>query len=220
MPALPSRRRAARTLAVSLLALAGVGALAQCPSVLVERFIPAECEACWREGRAPGPGIAVLDWIVPSVRGDEAALAAAALAEASARAAGLRPDTTLERRHALAASSLGLRVEDGPAWNGYMGLRLAVQRGSARLPEGAAGYLALVETLAAGDEGSRIARRLVRVLAGPLVLDASGSAVEHLLALRIPQGARGDRLGAVGWVQDGAGRVLAFAVAGDSACRP
>ncbi|HRI18325.1 MAG TPA: hypothetical protein PL196_07365, partial [Burkholderiaceae bacterium] len=80
-------------------------------------------------------------------------------------------------------------------------------------------YLALVETLSAGDEGSPIARRLVRVLAGPLTLDPSRLAIEHLLALRIPQGARSDRLGAVGWVQDGAGRMLAFAVAGDAACR-
>lgn len=209
---------AARWLA-ALLALAGTEAWAQCPKVLVERFIPAECEACWRQGKAPAAGIAVLDWIVPSARGDDAPLAAAALPEASARATDIRPDATFERRHALASSALRVGVEDGPAWNGYMGLRLAVQRGSAPLPEGAAGYLALVETLAAGDEGSPIVRRLVRVLAGPLTLDASRLAIEHLLALRIPQGARSDRLGAVGWVQDGAGRVLAFAVAGDAACR-
>ncbi len=90
-----------------------------------------------------------------------------------------------------------MRVEDGPALNGYMGVSLSVHRESRLLPNGAAGYLALVETLRPGEEGSPIERRVLRVLAGPLPIDAALPRVEHLLALRLPQGARGERLGAV-----------------------
>lgn len=204
----------------ALIALACGAAQAQCATVLVERFIPADCEACWREGKALSAGSFVLDWIVPSARGDEAPLSAAALTEASARSGAIQPDATLERRHTLAASVLRVQVEDGPAWNGYMGLRLAVRHDGAALPEGATGWLALVENLAAAEEGSPIARRVVRVLAGPLALDPARPTVDHLLALRLPQGARASRLGAVGWVEDAVGRVVALAQAGASNCAP
>lgn len=213
-------RAGARACAAALLACAASGAVrAQCATVLVERYIPADCEACWNTAKAPGVATTVLDWIVPSARGDDAPLSAAALAEAAARAPGLAPDATRERRHALDARGPDVRVEDGPVLNGYMGLRLTVQLdGRGALPEGAVGYLALVDVLAAGEEGSPVARRLVRLLAGPLTLDPSRPAVEHLLALRIPMGMRIDRLATVGWVQDGSGRVLAMGAASESGC--
>ena len=66
------------------------GAAVACPStpqaLLLDRFIPADCQLCWEERSDPEPGVLVLDWIVPSPRGDDALLAAAALPEASARA--------------------------------------------------------------------------------------------------------------------------------------
>ena len=93
-----------------------------------------------------------------------------------------------------------------------------MQRAAEPLPGGAAGYLALVETVPAGDEGTPIARRVVRVLAGPLVLDPSSEITEHLIALRIPIGARTDRLAAVGWVQTPPGQVLSLAQAGSTPC--
>jgi hypothetical protein len=191
---------------------------AQCPApaarVLLERFIPADCEACWREAATPPGAPAVLDWIVPSTRGDEAPLSAAALPEARGRAGALPADATLPRRHALAThAKLSVAVRDGPAWNGYVGLELQVKQRSGGLPKGAVGYLALVENVAAGDEGTPVARRLVRVLAGPLPLDPSQGTNDHLRALRIPKGARAERLGSVGWVENAAGQVLAWAVA-------
>jgi hypothetical protein len=208
-------RRVGR-LASVLFASAALAARAACPTLLIERFIPADCEACWRSGSAAASGTLALDWIVPVAQGDEAALAAAALPEASRRAPDLQPGATLERTHAL--QRLRVDVEDGPAWNGYMGVVLRVQRDDRTLPPGATGFLALFEAVRPGEEGSPIERRVLRVLAGPLTLDAALPRVEHLLALRLPQGARGDRLGVVGWIEDGGGRVLAVAEAGVDAC--
>jgi hypothetical protein len=207
-------------LGAALFALVCGAARAQCPTLLVERFIPADCEACWREGKAAPAGSVVLDWIVPSPRGDEAPLATAALAEAAARAPRIAPDATLERRHALAARGVDVRVEDGPILNGYMGSRLTVRHdGRGSLPDGAVGYIALVETLAPGEEGSHVERRLVRRLAGPLTLDPIRKEVEHLLALRIAVGTRIDGLTVIGWVETPSRQILA-AAAGTAGCGP
>lgn len=223
----PARARIARLARRSLAAAlaAPLWALAQClapaPTVLLERFIPAECAACWSEGAAPAGAPFVLDWIVPSALGDDAALSAAAVAEAGPRAGALAVTRTLERVQALDAAPAGLavEVEDGPGWAGYVGLLLRVrQAAGAALAADAAGYLALVEDVAAGDEGTPVARRLVRVLAGPLPLDAARPVLEHLLALRLRQGARLERLGAVGWVESAPGRVIAIAAAPKGDC--
>lgn len=211
-------RRHLRRLGAALLGSAALSANAACPALLIERYIPADCAACWRSAAAPPPDSAVLDWIVPSARGDAAPLAAAALAEAAARAPRLAPDAMQERRHTLAASGLQVRIEDGPIFNGYMGVRLTVRHGAGTpLPEGVVGYIALVETFAPGEEGSPVERRIVRQLAGPLTLDPTRAEVEHLLALRIAVGTRIDGLGAMGWVESAAGRILA-AAAGPEAC--
>ena len=111
-------------------------------------------------------------------------------------------------------------VQDGPAWNGYIGLQLQVQSQGAALPAGAVGYLALVENLPAGDEGTAIDRRLVRALAGPLPLGDALSRFTHLRALRIPIGAKAERLGAAGWVETVSGKVIALAPAAGADCAP
>jgi hypothetical protein len=215
--------RSARWLAAALLALSAA-ARAACPGPatvdLLERFIPADCEVCWSTGIAPAGKPFVLDWIVPGARGDEAPLSAAALAEAGTRAGAMAADSTLQRRHALAPlQGLSLRVRAGPAWYGYIGLQFGVQREGSPLPDAAVGYLALVETLRAGEEGTPVERRLVRALAGPLALDdgarASGG---HLLALRLPAGAKAERLGAVGWIEAPSGSVIALARADAPEC--
>ena len=216
----PTLRRVARWL-VALLSALTAAAHAQCPSA-VERFIPADCEACWSagDGSAGAPAPFVLDWIVPSPRGDEAPLSAAAIAEATARAGTMTPGAALERRHPLPpAQGLRVSVEDGPAWNGYMGLLLRVQRRQdAALPSAVVGYLALVESVRPGDEWTPIARSVVRTLAGPLPLDSARERTEHLVALRIPMGAKAERLGAVGWVENVAGEVIALGQAGGGNC--
>ena len=191
------------------------------PARLLERFIPADCEACWQDGPAPASASAsmVLDWIVPA--GDGAPLAGAATPDAKERAAGLRPGRTLVRRSAWSASRAPqLRIVDGPAWNGYIGLRLVITR-HGMLPRGARAYAALVEQVPAGNEGSSIERRLVRAVAGPMGLDelATEPTVEHLRAVAVPSGARVDRLVSVAWIEAPGGRVLAAAASPPEECR-
>ncbi len=174
------------------------------PRSVVERFIDADCAACWAapaEAELP-PGTWALDWITPGTRGAQAPLALGALAEGEARRAAI------SARHSLTASgeaawrlavspTLRLSVEGGPAWNGYLGLQLQ-SRGSA--PAGALAYLALVEDLPAGAEGNASTRRLVRAVAGPLAL--GNGPTRELRALRIPEGAKPERLRGVAWWVD------------------
>jgi hypothetical protein len=185
--------------------------------VLVERFISADCEACWSQGTSPAGTPFVLDWIVPSARGDDAPLAAAAIAEATAHAGELPSDGTLQiSRPMPPLRGLRIGVQDGPAWNGYIGVQLRVDQTLLALPAGAVGYLALVENIPAGSEGSTIARRLVRALAGPLPL--VDKSTTHLRALRIPAGAQAERLASIGWVESPPGRVVALAQTAPAKC--
>jgi hypothetical protein len=227
----PLRRRAA-VLALSCAAGVPAGA-ADCttPRLLLERYISADCQACW-QAMPPAPPPAqggatfVLDWIVPGARGADAPLAAAAVPEATARAAragGLRSDEALTQGTPLAArSALQLKVQDGPAWKGYIGVQMQAHYGATRpLPAGLAGYLAVVERIAAGEDGSPVARQLVRAVVGPLPLDglAEGRKVDHLRATRLPDTAKPERLSVVGWLETPAGRVLAIAGRDDPQCQ-
>jgi hypothetical protein len=218
--------RAARWPAASLAALC-LGAEAACPGpavdTLLERFIAADCDSCWATGSAaataPGAAPFVLDWIVPSLRGDDAALSPAALVEATARAGALPPAGQLQRRQVMPLQrGLRVSVQDGPAWSGYIAVSLHVEWRGAALPAGAVGYLALVENVPAGEEGTPIERRLVRALAGPLLLDGALTSTSHLHALRIPPGARPERLAGVGWVEGPSGKVIALTTATRDNC--
>ena len=57
------------------------------PVALVERFISADCEACWSDPKTPAPAAQALtlDWIVPSEQGEAAPLSAAASRDARMR---------------------------------------------------------------------------------------------------------------------------------------
>lgn len=176
--------------------------------------MPADCEVCWAE---PGPEQSGwrLDWITPA--SPQAAMAAAALPEAAERQA---------RAQAQAGPSPGsargtapgwprgwrLAAGSGPAWQGYMGLNLALrpQRGAQPLPPGSTAWLALVEDVPAGTEGSAQARTLVRALAGPLPLDRR-QASAHLRAMRLAEASRPERLAVRAWVESATGQVLAMA---------
>jgi hypothetical protein len=181
------------------------------PRQVAERFIGADCTDCWSAPGEAAPSAAwALDWIVPGASAD-APLAAAALPEGAARLAELaheaaalpaRLDWSLPRR-----PSLRLAVQAGPAWNGYLGLQLR-SRGAA--PPGARAYLALVEELPPGSEGSPIARRLVRAVAGPIPL-AGGAPSLELRALRVPETAHPERLRGLAWWVDGRQRLQGIA---------
>ena len=101
----------ARTLASVLVLTYTASALAQAscssdgipqPVAIFERFISADCEACWSDAATPAPsataGVAVLDWIVPGKAGDEAPLSAAATNDALARlqTLGRKPPVTTD----------------------------------------------------------------------------------------------------------------------------
>ncbi|MFN0183796.1 MAG: hypothetical protein ACKVQR_08270 [Aquabacterium sp.] len=202
-----------------LLALGSTAAapLPACRAV-VERFVSADCPACWAAGPAAAPpsqGVPfVLDWVVPTTA--DAALEAAALVEAAERlqrAGRLQPGSASEpaqRQPLPRPPRVRLDVSIGPAWHGYFGVQLLLR---GRPPTGSKGYVALVEELPAGTDGSAVARTLVRSVAGPLNLDAAtpGRPLRHLQSLSWPETAQPQRLSARGWVERPDGRVLAVA---------
>ena len=110
------------------------------PTVLVERFTHADCASCWRDPATARPGTSELaiDWIVPSPKGEEAALSAAASRDALQRLEVLKqtlPAGTFNYRgatfHAAWASKgppLKLRVAHGVALGGYLGASIELTR--------------------------------------------------------------------------------------------
>jgi hypothetical protein len=189
------------------------------PLALVERFINADCDSCWSDpatGKAGAREVA-LDWIVPGAKGDDAPLAAAANRDGMARLQALRKDPPLQAetvRNKLVAAARTVRVAHGLPLNGYVGTSIELKP-AGRGPWTA--WLALVETLPAGTEGSPVERNLVRNLLQPAWdghHQLSKEEQKRLFESRpmsIPEGARPDRLRVVGWVEDARGRIRAIA---------
>jgi len=237
-------------LAPALLASAPLLALAQStcnsdgqpqPRVLYERFISADCDSCWASAPAhvPGASTLVVDWIVPGRLGDEAPLAAAATRDALERLKALqRPvpqatDTAINEVSPPAPATGRLRVARGPAVNDYVsnGIHLTQRARTVRKsdapPLSYPFTLLLVEHIPAGTEGSPVARHLVRnALFGTWSpRDARPAPAGQLRwmenrPMRIPEGAQTERLGVVGWLQDGSGAVVAAAQSQCRATRP
>lgn len=193
------------------------------PAALLERFISADCAACWSAADAPRPAARTLalDWIVPSPRGDEAPLSAAASRDAAERLQALgraAPREALALRHRVMppARPPALRVAHGLPLGGYLGASIDY-RPAPGTAEPVTLWLALVETLPHGTEGTPVERHLVRNL---LRLDWSGQAdsaaagptrFHESRPLGIPEGARPERLGVVGWVEHTNGRIRVIA---------
>lgn len=156
----------------------------------------------------------MLDWIVPSARGDDAPLAAAAPAEARDRLARLvtfvlNADAPATQRTALRPRpGVRLSVAAGPAWKGYFGVQLDTY---GRWPHGAVGWLALVETIPAGTDGTPVVRHLVRSVAGPIAIDAAQTRQRDTRAMRWPETAKPERLRATAWIESPGGQILGFA---------
>jgi hypothetical protein len=186
-------------------------------------FLSADCERCWQQADAgaSAPRSLRLDWIVPGRRGDEAPLAGAAVPEAQQRLKGqLTPEAGTVQRHDLPAPAPGLRlaVSSGLAWNGYIGLSFELERGRQALPADASGWLALVERVPAGEDGTPVQRQLVRALVGPLPLANTRRKLQHLNAVLLPPNAHAERLAAVGWIERADGRMLAAAQSPAAGC--
>jgi hypothetical protein len=188
------------------------------PVALLERFINADCEACWSDAQTPKAqkGEVALDWIVPGARGEDAPLAVAASADALSRLGALNRQRPLKSAEARAKALPGkhkLRVAQGLAMGGYMGASIELKPGSGG-PWRA--WLVLVEAIPAGVEGTPVERNLVRNV---LVTEwpRGTTRLRESRPLSIPEGANPGRLRVVGWVEDAQGRISAIA---SSRCSP
>ncbi|MCW5659859.1 MAG: hypothetical protein KIT60_19345 [Burkholderiaceae bacterium] len=194
---------------------------APCPpahAAVLERFISAQCADCWTDASTTraSPGEWLLDWIVPSASGDDAPLSAAAPDEAADRArralnAGIdekRP--AVHRNVARTAGRTRLTVAAGPAFNGYIGVQLD---GRGRWPAGSRVWIALVESVPSGTDGTTVPRQLVRTVAGPFQPGErlSGKPWRVVQAMRWPETAKPERLFARAWVEHADGRIVAMA---------
>lgn len=203
---------------------------------MLERFINADCATCWTDTATPKTkvGELALDWIVPSPRGDDAPLSAAASRDALDRLESLSqnpPASTTNLNQKFITSPLQLRVAHGVALGGYMGASIELKaRSGAALPrQPLTAWLLLVEAVPAGTDGTPVARNLVRnALKSPWHINSSLSTSEQPAKpkqppkrlyesrpMSIPQGANPERLQVIGWVEDAKGRMIAGAA---SAC--
>lgn len=194
------------------------------PVQLMERFINADCDSCWTDPATPQPGprAVALDWVTPGSKGDDAPLSAVATRDALARLEALGqgvPAGSQTRTHAVKGlKGTTLRVAHGLPLADYLGTSIELKP----IPVAArtqrwTSWLALVETLPAGTEGSPTERNLVRN-----VLKSTWDGRKQLSkteqnrffearSMSIAQGANPNRLRVMGWVEDEKGRVLAAA---------
>lgn len=180
------------------------------PTAFVERFISDRCDECWRASPPPvSHGALALDWIVPS--GDtNAAMAPAALPEATRRlqALGAVPDSRMreERRDVSPTPSGRLRLAQGPVVNDYLGVSVDWKPAANDLRQLTA-WLLLVEEIPAGRAGSPVARRLVRGAWSVDGIAAGRKGWDDRRAMRVPAGADPARLRLVGWLADRHGTI-------------
>ena len=170
----------------------------------------------------------VLDWIVPSAQGDAAPLAGAASRDALLRlqVLGTAPPTeTLVTRQAVAGRAAPrLRLAQGLAIADYLGASIEVtRRRQSEAGQTWSLWLALVETIPAGVEGTPVTRNLVRNLLQH-TWEPTGRQTKkphqkfyELRPMRFAEGASPERLRLVGWVQDAKGQILA---ATQTVCKP
>lgn len=232
----PSRPHAAPVRAVLVSALLclpfTVAAQSSCasdgqpqPVALLERFINADCESCWRDPKAPAAGRSALalDWVVPGSRGEDAPLSAVARRDGLTRLQSLGRAVPRQADSARTPRRQGaqpLRVAHGLPLGGYIGASIELESAG---PGPWKAWLVLVETLPPGTEDSPVERNLVRNVLQPAWNNKAPLSKEeqkHLFESRpmnIPEGARGDRLRVVGWVEDARGHIRGIA---QSRCVP
>jgi hypothetical protein len=210
-----------RVLTLLLLA-APLAARALCTSddvppvnTLVERFINADCLACWRDRSQPRPAAdaLVLDWIVPGRKAETAALATSPSDDATERLDWLRHripaamETVTSQR---AGSPVHVRLAHGETFNDYVGTSIELRDAGSEVWHA---WLLLVEKLPAGADGSPIPRNLVRKVFRPESWShvRRGSApLAETRSMQVPPSTHPDRLRLVSVVQDGRGRIRAI----------
>ena len=190
------------------------------PVELVERFTNADCANCWNNPATPVPGrhAVALDWVVPGSLGDDAPLSAVATRDALARLEALKERLPVESKTILRAVSglkgARLRVAHGLPVSDYLGASIELKPVSPAARQPLTAWLALVETLPAGLEGSPVDRNLVRnVLSQSWDGRKKLSKDEHnrwfeSRSMNIAPSAHPERLRVIGWVEDEKGQVL------------
>jgi len=190
------------------------------PVQLMERFINADCGTCWTDPATPVPAsnAVALDWVLPSRQGDDAPLSAVATRDALVRLETLgqgAPAKSQTLVHAVKGiKGAALRVAHGLPVSGYLGASIELKPLSPAARQPLIAWLALVETLPAGLEGSPVERNLVRNVLSrnwdgrkQLSKDEQKSLFESR-SMNIAPAANPDRLRVIGWVEDEKGRVL------------
>jgi hypothetical protein len=192
------------------------------PVVLLERFINADCADCWTDPATPraGRGTVALDWVLPGSQGDNAPLSAVATRDGLKRLEALAtapPPTSLNRKTQVQGRTGTLRVAHGLPVSGYIGASIELGVPASVTPQTWTAWLALVEALPAGTEGSPVPRNLIRNLIQPNWNGRKQLSNKERLrfiesrSMDIPAGMKTDRAQVVGWVEDAQGRVVAAA---------
>ena len=189
------------------------------PVALLERFINADCASCWSDPQAQPAqrGQVALDWIVPGSRGDDAPLSAAATRDSLNRLQVLGRPTPPQAEQAVsrAVGKRPLRVAHGMPFNDYLGTSIEMKpaaRGASTA------WLALVETIPTGTEGTAVERNLVRnLLQVSWQTNRTPGRLLESRSMLIAQGVQADRMRVIGWVEDAKGRIHGIA---QSACIP
>ncbi|MES2508587.1 MAG: hypothetical protein V4625_01590 [Pseudomonadota bacterium] len=192
------------------------------PVALLERFINADCESCWRDpaSTTAKPGQLVLDWVLPGLRGDDAPLSAVATRDSLKRVQSLAMavpvESAVQLRKAGRLPGTRLRVAHGPVINAYLGASMALKPRPRNFEtQGWTGWLAVVERIPKGVEGSPVARNLVR---NTLQIDWRGQPASQEAAqnrffesrvMGVPHGANPELLSVVGWLEDPQGQIVA-----------
>jgi hypothetical protein len=189
------------------------------PVALLERFINADCASCWSDPQAQTAksGQVALDWIVPGSRGDDAPLSAAASRDSQNRlqALGRPAPPQAEQAVSRAVGKRVLRVAHGMPFNDYVGTSIEMKP-AARGQWTA--WLALVESIPVGTEGTAVQRNLVRnLLQVPWQATRAPARLIESRSMLIAEGVQADRLRVIGWVEDAKGRIHGIA---QSACIP
>jgi hypothetical protein len=190
------------------------------PVQLMERFINADCGTCWADPATPVPArnAVALDWVAPGRQGDDAPLSAVATRDALARLESLGqgvPANSQTVAHAIKGiQGAGLRVAHGLPVADYLGASIELKPVAPAAWQPLTAWLALVETLPAGLEGSPVERNLVRNVLSrnwdgrkQLSKDEQNRLFESR-SMNIAPAANPERLRVIGWVEDEKGRVL------------
>jgi hypothetical protein len=192
------------------------------PVALLERFINADCADCWSDPATPrtGRGTVALDWVLPGGQGDNAPLSPVATRDGLKRleALGTTPPTaSLNRKSQVQARTGTLRVAHGLPVSGYMGASIEFRGPGTVAAQNWTAWLALVEAVPAGTEGSPVPRHLVRNLIQPSWDGRKQLSKKERMrfiesrSMDIPAGMKTDRAQVIGWVEDAQGRVVAAA---------